>query len=273
MALVVNTNLASLNVLRHLATSDALLRRSFERIASGLRINNAFDDPAGLAIADRLGADVRIATQAIRNANDGLSALAIGEKALGQETAILERLAELASESASGLVSDSQRSALQAEFAALLAEIDRIAGTTTFNDVSLLSPGTTVAVQVGLDGSASSRIEFATVDGSATGLGIASTSVATQAGAQAALPLIADAIETVALRRGTFGAVESRLLSAIENLRVAVENFTAAESRIRDADVAAETANLTRASILQQAGVAILAQANQQPAIALLLLR
>src|SRR6185503_6392754 len=134
MPLFVNTNLAALNAQRHLEGSSGSLRTSLERLASGLRINDAYDDAAGLAIADRLGADVRIATQAIRNANDGLSALAIGEKALGQDTAILERLAELASESASGLVSDSQRSALQAEFAALLAEVDRIASTTTFND-------------------------------------------------------------------------------------------------------------------------------------------
>jgi flagellin len=273
MPLYVNTNLAALNAQRHLESSGASLRAALERLSSGLRINNAYDDAAGLAIADKLGRDVRVANQAIRNANDGLSALAIGEKALGEATNILTRLSELASEAATGLISNEQRSSIQNEFAALISEIDRISTTTTFNGVSLLSAGTTVTIQVGLDGTSDSQIAFSTVDGSSSALGLSSISASTQAAAQSALGALTTAIATVAQNRGTLGAYESRLITAISNLRVASENFAAAESRIRDADVAAETARLTRASILQQAGVAVLAQANQQPSVALALLR
>ena len=273
MALFVNTNLAALNAQRHLEGSSASLRTALERLSSGLRINDAYDDAAGLAIADRLGRDVRVATQALRNANDGLSALSIGEKALGNATDILTRLSELASQSASGLVSNTQRSAIQAEFTALVSELDRISNASTFNGVQLLSAGTSVTVQVGLDGTSNSQISFSTVDGSSSGIGLTGVAVSTQAAAQSALGSLVSAIANVAQTRGTLGAYESRFITAISNLRVAVENFSAAESRIRDADVAVETARLTRASILQQAGVAVLAQANQQPAVALSLLR
>jgi flagellin len=249
------------------------LRQAFERLSSGLRINSAADDAAGLAIADKLRADVRVASQAIRNANDGISAVSVGEKALGKVGDILVRLSELASQSASGLVSDTQRSALQAEFTALVSEVDRISNTTTFNGVSLLSAGTTVSLHIGLDGTSNSRISFTTVDGSSSGVGLNNVAVSTAAAAQSALDSITSAIATVAQRRGTLGSVESRLNTAIANLRVARENFAAAESRIRDADVAEETANLTRTTILQQAGVSVLAQANQQPSLALSLLR
>ena len=273
MALNVNTNVPSLNAQRHLSDSTLSLNRSLERLSSGLRINAASDDAAGLAIADRLRSDVRIATQAIRNASDGISAISIGEKAIGKTGEILTRLNELASQAASGLVADSQRSAIQEEFTALVSEIDRISNTTTFNGVSLLSAGATVSLQVGIDGTSNSRIAFTTVDGTSSGIGLSSVAVSTAAAAQSALDLINSAIATVVSRRGSLGSVESRLNTAVANLRVSRENFSAAESRIRDADVAEETANLTRSSILQQAGVAVLAQANQQPSLALTLLR
>lgn len=273
MALNIFTNVASLNAQRHLESSSLSLSKSLERLSSGLRINSAADDAAGLALADRLRADVRIASQAIRNANDGISAISIGEKALGKVGEILARLSELASQSATGLVSDTQRSAIQTEFTALVSEVDRISNTTTFNGVNLLSGGTTVSLQVGLDGSADSRISFSTVNGSSSGIGLSGVAVSTAAAAQAALGSISSAIANVAQSRGNLGAIESRLNTAIQNLRVARENFSAAESRIRDADVAEETANLTRSTILQQAGVSILAQANQQPSLALQLLR
>ncbi len=276
MALFVNSNLDSLNVQRHLEESAGSLKTSLERLSSGLRINDAFDDAAGLAIADKLARDTRVAAQAIRNANDGLSALAIGEKALGQVTDIVTRLSELASESATGTVTDTQRSAIQSEFSALLSEVGRLSNTTTFNGVQLLSSGTTVVLQVGLDGTTNSQISFSTVDGSVSGiLSVSQTSIAasTQSSAQSALGLLTSAIANVAQTRGTLGAFESRLITAIAGLRVAKENFEAAEGRIRNADVAAESANLARANILQQAGVAVLAQANQQPALALQLLR
>ncbi len=273
MALNISTNVASLNAQRHLEESSGVLNKSLERLSSGLRINSAADDAAGLAIADRLRADVRIATQAVRNANDGISAISIGEKALGKSGEILARLSELASQSSTGTVSDSQRSALQEEFTALVSEIDRISNTTTFNSVNLLSAGTTVALQIGLDGSTDSRISFTTVDGSSSGIGLSGISVSTADAAQSALGAISSAIATVASRRGSLGSIQSRLNTAIANLLVARENFSAAESRIRDTDVAEETANLTRTTILQQAGVSVLAQANQQPSLALSLLR
>ena len=276
MALFVNTNLSSINAQRHLDESGDSLRTSLERLSSGVRINDAFDDAAGLAIADKLGRDVRVSAQAIRNANDGISALSIGEKSLGNVSSVLSRLSELASQSASGTITDTQRSAIQNEFAALLSEIGRISNVTTFNGVQLLSAGTTVTLQVGLDGTSNSQISFTTVDGSVSGiLSVSQTSIAasSQSSAQSALGLLTSAIANVAQTRGTLGATESRLLQAVSLLRIAKESFAAAEGRIRDADVAAETANLTRGSILRQAGVAILAQANQQPALALQLLR
>jgi flagellin len=272
MSLNISTNVPSINAQRHLTSSTLSLTRSLERLSSGLRINTAADDAAGLAIADRLRADVRITSQAIRNAGDGISATAIGEKALGEVGNILARLSELASQSASGTVTNSQRSAIQQEFTALVSEIDRISNTTSFNGVSLLSAGTTVGLQIGLDGGSNSRIAFTTVDGSSSGIGLSGVAVSTGASAQSALDSISSAIANVASVRGSLGAVQSRLNTAISNLRVARENFAAAESRIRDADVAEETANLTRTTILQQAGVAILAQANQQPGLALALL-
>ena len=273
MSLNINTNVPSLNAQRQLETSGEALAKSLERLSSGLRINSAADDAAGLAIADKLRADTRIANQAIRNANDGISAISIGEQALGQVGDILSRLAELSSQSASGLVSDTQRSAIQNEFSALVSEVDRISNGTTFNGVNLLSAGNTISLQIGLDGSANSRIAFTTIDGSSSGIGLAGLAVSTATGAQSAIAAITSAIATVAQRRGTLGSIESRLNVAISNLRVASENFSAAESRIRDTDVAVETANLTRNTILQQAGVSVLAQANQQPSLALKLLQ
>src|SRR5689334_20236996 len=190
MALNISTNVASLNAQRHLEESSGALNKSLERLASGLRINSAADDAAGLAVADRLRADVRIAGQAVRNANDGISALSIGEQALGKTGEILARLSELASQSSTGTVSDSQRSALQEEFTALVSEIDRVSNTTTFNSVQLLSAGTTVALQIGLDGSSDSRISFTTVDGSSSGIGLAGISISTADAAQSALGAI-----------------------------------------------------------------------------------
>jgi flagellin len=275
MALTVNTNLFSLNAQRHLEETAGGLKTSLARLSSGLRINDAVDDAAGLSIADKLGRDVRVAAQAIRNANVGISALAFGEKALGNVTEILTRLSELASQSATGTITNSQRSAIQAEFTQLLSEITRISATTSFNGVALLSAGTTVAVQVGLDGTTNSQISFTTLDGSLSGVLAGNTAIAadTAGAAQSALGVLSSAIGQIAQSRGTLGSYQSRLTTAINNLRVAKENFAAAEGRIRDADVAVETANLTRAQILQQAGTAVLAQANQQPQLALSLLR
>jgi flagellin len=285
MAITVNTNIAALNAQRRLGSSTNELRQSFERLSSGLRIVRARDDAAGMAIADALRADGRIASVAIRNANDGISLVSIADGALDQMSSVLTRMAELAEQAANGTLGSPQRSALGQEFSNLASEIQRIAETTKFNDLLLLSGGASVSLQVGLDSSANSQIAFEGVDGTLESIGLAakgtkqlifslngSTTVSAQTAARSALDAVKTAISSLTTSRGTLGAAESRLNVAITNLSVARENFRAAESQIRDVDVAEEAANLTRLNILQQAGAAVLAQANQQPALALSLL-
>jgi flagellin len=285
MAITVNTNIAALNAQRRLGNSTNELRQSFERLSSGLRIVRARDDAAGMAIADALRADGRIASVAIRNANDGISLVSIADGALDQMANVLTRMAELAEQAANGTLGSPQRSALGQEFSNLASEIQRIAETTKFNDLLLLSGGASVSLQVGLDSSANSQIAFEGVDGTLESIGLAakgtkqltfslngSTTESAQTAARSALDAVKTAISSLTTSRGTLGAAESRLNVAITNLSVARENFRAAESQIRDVDVAEEAANLTRLNILQQAGAAVLAQANQQPALALSLL-
>lgn len=287
MSLTVNTNIAALNAQRRLSNTTGSLRQSYERLSSGLRIVRARDDAAGLSIAESLKADGRIAAVAIRNANDGISLISIADGALDQMASVLTRMAELAEQSANGVLGTSQRSALQGEFVQLGSEIQRIAETTSFNGLNLLSGGSSVALQVGFDASANSQISFSGVEGTLRSLGLAgATSSALlfsinaagaatvgQIAARSALDAVKSAISSLTSNRGTLGAVESRLTVAINNLTVARENFAAAESQIRDVDVAEEAANLTRLNILQQAGAAVLAQANQQPSLALSLLQ
>lgn len=285
MAITINTNLAALNAERRLSSSTLSLTRTFERLSSGLRIVRASDDAAGLSIADSLRADQRIATVAIRNANDGISLIAIADGALSEIGNVLTRMAELAEQSANGVLNTTQRSALAREFTELGSEIDRIARTTTFNGLNLLSGGNEVSLQIGFDSSLDSRVSYSGVQGTLASIGLATTGTSTlifslndvtalaaQVSARSALDAVRVAIGSLAAQRGILGAGESRLRVAITNLQVARENFAAAESQIRDIDVASETAELTRLSILQQAGAAILAQANQQPALALQLL-
>ncbi|MEZ4754805.1 MAG: flagellin [Bdellovibrionota bacterium] len=285
MAITLGTNVASLKAQRSLGLSSNQLSTTFERLSSGQRINKASDDAAGLAIADSLKADQRVASVAIRNANDGISTIAIADAALGQIGEVLTRMAELSEQSANGTFSTSQRSALANEFIALGSEIERIAVTTNFNGVTLLSGTSNIVLQVGFDSASTSQIGFAGVQGTLNALGLASTGASALSfsinagssdGAQSASRLALDAVKgaigSLATQRGTLGATESRLNVAINNLSVARENFAAAESRIRDVDVASEAADLTRLGILQQAGAAVLAQANQQPSLALSLL-
>jgi flagellin len=272
MALSIITNVAAIRAQNSLAASTDKLNTSLARLSSGLRINQASDDPAGLAVADKLRADVRIAGQAIRNANDGVSAINIADKALETIGSSLSRLAELAEQSATGTLNDTQRTSLQSEFASLVSEIDRIAATTTFNGAQLLSSGASINFQVGLDASSNSRITLGQITATSSALGLSSAAVDTANNALSALGQINSAISNVATNRGQLGATQSRLQVAIQNLRSLRENFSAAESRIRDVDVAEETTNLATATILQQAGAAVLVQANQQPALALSLL-
>lgn len=285
MAITVASNISSLRAQRMLGNSTNQLTTVFERLSSGQRINKASDDAAGLAIADSLRADQRIASVAIRNANDGISLITIADSALGEVASVLSRLAELAEQSANGVYSTTQRSALSNEFVALASEIERIAVTTTFNGVKLLSGGSQVTLQVGFDSQSTAQIGFNGVEGTLAALGLASTGTSAlsfsinagttelaQTASRLALDAVNGAITSLATQRGILGANESRLRVAINNLSVARENFAAAESRIRDADVASEAAELTRLNILQQAGASVLAQANQQPSLALQLL-
>ena len=285
MALTLGSNISSLKAQRTLGIVSDRLSQTYERLSSGQRINRASDDAAGLAIADSLKANARVAAVAVRNANDGISTIGIADSALGEVGNVLARLAELAEQSANGVFSTTQRSALQNEFTALGSEIERIAVTTEFNGVKLLSGGNVLVLQVGFSSGSTSQISFTGVQGTLAALGLANGVSALgysisgvniaegQSASRLALDAVNAAIGSLASTRGVLGATESRLQVAINNLSVARENFLAAESRIRDVDVAAESAELTRLGILQQAGASILAQANQQPSLSLSLLR
>ncbi len=287
MAISINSNQASARAQRQLGTTSNNLERVFERLASGSRINRASDDAAGLAIDASLRVDARVASIATRNAQDGISAVSITDGALSSITGVLGRLAELAQQAANGAYSALQRSALQNEFAALGSEIERIAVTTTYNGVNLLSGSQTISFQVGFDGASTSQITMSQENGATLGvLGLAAsgtsaltyslsgaTGDAAQSAAREALVAVTAAVTSVNSLRGTLGTTESRLNTAINNLSIARENILSAASRITDADVATEAAELTRLKILQQAGASVLAQANQIPELAVQLLR
>ena len=286
MPITIGSNIASLQAQRRLSSASEKLGNTFEKLSSGQRINKASDDAAGLAIADALRANQRVASVAIRNANDGISTIAVADSALGEIGNVLSRLAELAEQSANGVFSAVQRSALQNEFTALGSEIERIAVTTEFNGVRLLSGNSQLVLQVGFNSQSTSQISYTGVQGTLNALSLASTNSSTltyslngisisegQSASRLALDAINSAISSLASTRGVLGAAEARLRVAINNISVARENFAAAESRIRDVDVASEAAELTRLGILQQAGAAVLAQANQQPSLALSLLQ
>ncbi|MGI9591433.1 MAG: flagellin [Myxococcota bacterium] len=273
MGLRINTNTASLNAQRNLTQTTTNLQRSMERLSSGLRITRASDDAAGLAISERLRAEVRSLQQAQRNALDGISMLQVAEGAMNETSSILIRLRELAIQSANGTLGAGERGALDTEFQALLGEIDRVAAVTTFNGQPLLD-GTTATVnfQVGANATANDVISVTGVDATAAGLAVGALAVDSDVNALAALSALDTAIDSVSTLRAGFGTAQNRLESTIRSIAVSVENTAAAESRIRDVDVAAETAILTRNQVMQQAGIAVLAQANvsSQSALALL---
>jgi flagellin len=285
MAITINSNVSSLNAQRNLGKATNALTESYSKLSSGLRINKASDDAAGLAVADVLRADQRIAGMAIRNANDGISTINIADGAMNEISNLLVRMGELAEQSANGIYSTDQRSALSKEFEALGAEINRIADVTKFNGISLLQSAHgsddpfTINLQVGLESADSSKLTINGVAVNTTGLSLSGivlttgSSLSTEALSKTALSKVTSAIATIAKTRGDFGAVQSRLNTTVSNLEVTKQNFAAAESQIRDVDVASEAAEMTRLSILQQAGASVLAQANQQPSLALSLLR
>jgi flagellin len=277
MALFVNSNLPSLNAQRNLTRSQDDLNTSLQRLSSGLRVNSAKDDAAGLFVVGQLTRDIRGINQATRNAADGISLAQTAEGALGEIANNLQRIREIAIQSANATVGD--RSGLQKEVDQLTQEISRIVQTTNFAGTTLLSGSTSLTFHVGPSGAASDQVALTTVN--MTGLaGYAANLTATgtidvddAANASAAISALGSSIDTVNQTRATYGAVQNRFEAVISNLQNYSENLSAARSRIQDADFAAETAKLTRAQILQQAGTSILAQANQLPQNALTLLQ
>jgi len=280
MALQIYTNLASLNARRNLERANNALNISVQRLSSGLRINSAKDDAAGLSISEKLRAHIRSINVAIRNAQDGISLAQTAEGALSEIGNILARMRELAEQASNGSLGTSERSALDNEYQQLLSEIDRISNVTEFNGVKLLNgsqSATGITLQVGFMNTTNDRITFFSGINATntTNLGLTGifATISSAGNAQSALTQIDSAISTVTTRRGTLGAIQNRLEITISNLSVTVENLSAADSRIRDADFAYETAMFTRNQILVQAGTAILAQANVLPQNVLTLLR
>ncbi|WHZ14756.1 MAG: Flagellin protein FlaA [Nitrospira sp.] len=274
MALVVNTNLASLSAQRNLSINQNQLAQSVERLSSGLRITRASDDAAGLGVSETLRAQIRSINQANRNAGDGISLTQVADGAAASIGSLLARMRELATQSGSGTLGTTERSYLDQEFVALRSEIDRIASSTEFNGQALLSgTSNTFSVFIGFKSGANSSLTVALDDLDVASVGLTGASVSTAASAQAVLATIDGAISSVATARANYGAIQSRFDVAIQNLTVTAENFTAADSRIRDADIAQETSVFTKNQILTQSGIAILAQANALPQQALALLR
>jgi len=275
MSLVINTNLASLSARGSLDAVTTRLEKNFAHLSTGLRITTAADDAAGLAISERMRAQIRSLSQAQRNANDGISMVQVGEGAMNEMDSILIRMRELAIEANNGTVSASDRDTLNQEFTSLIAEIDRIARSTQFNGVNMLDGSTVnVVFQVGANNVTNvDTLSVGLVSVLASDLGITALDIGSAGSPTTAITGIDAAIDVVVAARGDLGALQNRLQSTITNLGVSVENLTAAESRIRDVDVATESAELTRNSILQQASIAVLAQANVQPQNALQLLQ
>jgi flagellin len=286
MGISLGLNADALRANRQLDKTKNALSASFARLSSGQRINKSGDDAAGLAVADSLAVSSRLIQVAVRNANDGISAISIADNALAEIQNVLQRQAELAQQASNGFVSTAQRSVLQSEFNDLGSEIERIAVGTSFNGVALLSGGAGVLLQVGIDATPTSQLALNGVQGTLQNLGLAAagssalvyslsgtTTAFAQSAAQAALTAVTGAITSLSQKRGSLGVLETRLQTTLSNLAVTRENFLAAEGRVRDLDVAEEAANLTRLSILQQVGASIAAQANQSPRIALSLLQ
>jgi flagellin len=275
MGLRVNSNIASLNAQRSLSNTTDRLQANYRRLSTGLRISTASDDAAGLAISERFRAQVRSTNQAIRNAQDGISLTQTGEGALNEVSSILIRMRELSTQAANGTVSSADRTTLNQEFTDLINEIDRIAQSTTFNGVKLLDgTGSTLTFQVGTGTAVGiDTIQLSTSDTLASTLGLSSLNIGSTGSPSTAINSLDNAINVVSRVRGQFGAAQNRLTTTIANLQIQSENLSAAESRIRDVDVAVETSALTRNSILQQAAISILAQANTQPQAALQLLK
>jgi len=283
MALYVNTNTSSLNAQNNLMKSGNVLDTAYQRLSSGMRINSASDDAAGLQISNRLTSQVNGLNQAVRNANDGISLAQTAEGALDETTNMLQRMRTLAIQSANGSNTDEDRVALQQEVTQLATEINRVAGDTTFGGQNLLDGTYTGSFQVGADANQTISFSLSSANTVQAGMGFnvsglssvvtsTSVSITSAANAQSIIGIVDDMIAAVDSKRAELGAVQNRFSSTISNLSNISENVSAARSRIRDTDFAQETAALTSAQILQQASSSILAQANQRPQTALSLL-
>ncbi len=276
MGLRINTNTASINAQRTLWGTKLNLDKSLERLSSGYRINRAGDDAAGLAISENLRAQIRGLKQSSRNAQDGISLVQVAEGSMNEISTILIRLRELSVQAASDTIGPVERQFLNVEYDQLVHEIDRIADGTEFNGTQLLSGvGSILDFQVGTRNNPEiDRISFdaSKADANSAALGVNLTSVADKASAQNALTAIDSAIVSISAMRADFGAIQNRLQSTVSNIQVNIENMSAANSRIRDVDIADETSELTKNNILLQAGSAVLAQANQSANVALGLL-
>ncbi|MBS0153209.1 MAG: flagellin FliC [Nitrospira sp.] len=274
MALIINNNPASIAAQRNLSVNTLALNRSVEHLSSGLRITRAADDAAGLGLSESLRAQIRSINQATRNANDGISLTQIADGAAATIGSLLARLRELSSQSASGTVGNTERSYIDQEFVALRSEIDRIAQVTEFNGQALTSGSTiSFSIAIGFRSGSGNTLSLNLNDITTTSLGLSSVNVSTSANATSALANVDNAISAIATARAEYGSIQNRFEATIANLEVTSENLTAAESRIRDADVAQETSVFTKNQILVQAGIATLAQANTLPQQALTLLR
>jgi flagellin len=276
MALYINTNVASLEAQSNLSKTQKDQATNFQRLSSGMRINSAADDAAGLAIKENLNAQVKSFSVAERNSNNAISMAQTAESALGQVGSILTRMRELAVQGSNGDLGATDRGFLDTEFQSLRSEITRISDSTIFNSKQLLSgAATTITFQVGINNTTSDRIDVSFGGVDLTALGLAATNVAgaTAATSQAAITSIDSAISTVSSRRASFGASMNRLSTTVSNLQSMRTNMSAAHSRIADVDVAEETASMARNQVLSQAAVSVLSQANQSPQLALSLLR
>jgi flagellin len=272
---VINTNVMSLTAQRNLNASQGDLSTAIQRLSSGLRINSAKDDAAGLAIATRMTSQINGLNQAVRNANDGISMAQTTESALGEVTNNLQRIRELAVEAANGTYSTADRAALDVEVQQRVAEIDRIASKTTFNGQNVLDGSLgTVSFQVGANVGDTVDVDFSTIDATTATLGVDAVSVtgADSTNANATITAVDAALTTVNTARSTLGAVQNRFQSTVANLQSISESTSSSRSQIQDADFAAETAAMSRAQILQQAGVSVLSQANAMPQTVLKLL-
>lgn len=277
MGLRINTNIASLNAQRNLGGTRISMNKALEKLSSGQRINRAGDDAAGLAISENLKAQIKGLGQAERNAEDGISLVQIAEGGLGEVSNILIRLRELAVQAASDTIGTTERKFLNVEFEQLTSEIDRIANSTEFNRVPLLNgTGAVFDIQIGTrNDPISDRLTFdaSSADVNVAALGLNLASVADKISAQNSLTSIDQAIISVSGIRADFGALQNRLQSTVNNIQVSIENLAAANSRVRDTDIAAETAELTKQNILMQAGTSVLSQANSSTNNALSLIQ